>query len=389
MRLSRDPAARRRLAALCLAAGVSGIAGVLAGSGAGGGGQVHPGPAATAPGGGAAQSPDTARASRLSLERQIGQLLVLSFDGTQAPGYVRRILRQGLGSGVIVFGKNAPDAGSLRSLTATLQRAAGGGALVATDQEGGPIRSVAFAPPESSQGALGSPAAARSAAAGAAGALRDLGVNVNLAPVADVAAAGAALAGRTYPGDAAAVARLTTEAVEALGRERVAATVKHFPGFGRARQNTDDAPVTIPARRSELERSDLLPFRAASDARVPLVMVSHALYPAFDRQRIASQSRTLIQGTLRRRLGFRGAVITDSIEADAVLARSGVAVAAERSIEAGADLVLMTGSGSWKQVHPYLLRRARASRSLRARVREAAARVIALKRRLGLQVRPR
>ena len=83
-------------------------------------------------------------------------------------------------------------------------------------------------------------------------------------------------------------------------------------------------------------------------------------------------------------MGFDGAVVTDSIEAQAVLDRSGVAQAAERSVEAGADLVLMTGSGSWNEVQPRLLRRARRDRAFRARVGEAAGRVLALKRRLGL-----
>jgi len=309
----------------------------------------------------------------------------MSFDGVQAPEYIRRRLRSGEGAGVILFGANVPDARSLKALTASLQRAARGGALVATDQEGGQIRSVGFAPPQSSQAALGSPEAARTAASAAARALREGGVNVNLAPVADVATSGSVLSARAYPGGARSVAATVEAAVRAHAREGVAATVKHFPGLGRATQNTDDAPATIDARRSDLEGSDLVPFRVAAGTNVPLVMTSHALYPALDRDRIASQSPIVIERLLRRDLGFRGAVITDSIEAQAVLARSGVAVAAERSLEAGADLVLMTGSGSWSQVYPRLLRRARASSSFRARVGEAAGRVLELKRRLRLR----
>ena len=90
-----------------------------------------------------------------------------------------------------------------------------------------------------------------------------------------------------------------------------------------------------------------MPFRAAVNAGVPLVMLSHALYPALDRRRIASQSRPVVTGLLRGRLGYDGVVITDSLEAAAVLARSGVGAAAERSVRAGADLILMTGSASW------------------------------------------
>jgi beta-N-acetylhexosaminidase len=77
-------------------------------------------------------------------------------------------------------------------------------------------------------------------------------------------------------------------------------------------------------------------------------------------------------------------IVTDSIEAQAVLDRSGVARAAERSIRAGADLILTTGSASWNQIHPWLMRRARASSAFREQIRESAARVLALKERLGL-----
>jgi beta-N-acetylhexosaminidase len=108
-------------------------------------------------------------------------------------------------------------------------------------------------------------------------------------------------------------------------------------------------------------------------------MLSHASYPALDPHRIASQSRGVVTGLLRRRLGFEGVIVTDSLEAAAVLARSGVATAAERSIRAGADLILMTGSASWSRVYPHLLAEARKNAAFRKSIREAAARVLALK----------
>ena len=381
MRLSSDPVARRRLYALCSLAAVAALVGVVIGASAGGGTDEQRTRAAS----GAGEARPRPAVTRLSLEQQVGQLLIVSFDGVEPPAYIHRILRQGQSAGVILFGKNLSDARALAGVTAALQRSARGGALIATDQEGGSIRSVAFAPPESSQAALATPDLARESASAAARALRAGGVNVNLAPVADVATDGSVVAGRAYPGEPATVGRLVRASVEAHSRRRVAATVKHFPGLGRAGQNTDDAPVTVGASRAELEREDLEPFRAASRADVPLVMTSHALYPAYDRGRIASQSSVLIGRVLRRELGFRGVVVTDSIEAEAVTARSDVAVAAERAVEAGTDLILMTGSGSWRAVYPRLLRRARASAPFRARVRRAAGRVIALKRRLGVR----
>jgi beta-N-acetylhexosaminidase len=115
-------------------------------------------------------------------------------------------------------------------------------------------------------------------------------------------------------------------------------------------------------------------------------MLSHAIYPTLDPTRIASQSPPIATGLLRERLGYDGVVITDSIEAQAVLDRSNVAVAAERSVKAGADLILTTGSASWNEIYPRLLKLARRSPSFRKRVRDSAARVLELKRRLGLRL---
>jgi beta-N-acetylhexosaminidase len=332
-------------------------------------------------------SPPTA--SRLPLRQAVGQTLVMSFDGTSAPEYIRRRLRKGEGAGVILFGRNVVDAAQLRRLTRTLQRAAHGGALIATDQEGGETRNVPFAGPIAGQAAQTTRHTAAAASTEAARGLRRVGVNVNLAPVADVdpPAGGGVLPGRLYPGSPGHVAGLTTAALRAYARAGVAATAKHYPGLGRATVNTDDGPATIDATRTELEVDDLEPFRAAVAADVPLIMAGHALYPAFDREHIASQSPTLLTDVLRGQLDFRGVTITDSIEAQAVLDRSDVATAAVRSIAAGADIVLMTGSGSWNLVYPRLLRTARRSPAFRARVRESAERVLALKRRLGLSTR--
>ena len=333
MRLSRDPAARRRLAALAACAAVALIGGALLGS-ADGDGDSMSGPS----------SGEGDRAAGLGLREQVGQLLVSSFDETELPDYLRRRLRAGETAGVILFGRNIASEVGLRRLTASVQRASGRGALVAADQEGGKIRIVPFAGPLPGQSEQADPREAQSLAREAGGELRSFGVNVNLAPVADViAGADGALAGRSFPGSPEQVAGLVAASARGMATGRVAATAKHFPGLGAAAANTDDAPVTIGDDRARLEARDLPPFRAAIDAGAPLVMASHALYPAWDESEIASQSQAILDGVLRRQLGYRGVVVTDSMEAQAVLSRSGVAEAAERSVAAGADLLLLTG----------------------------------------------
>ena len=392
MRLSSDPAARRRLAALAVVAVLAVVVGVVLGAQAGDGGAPNgstgggsarsaDGPGSTAPAGGRDDA-ITKAVARLPLDRLVGQVLMLSFQGATAPPYVQRALRTRRVAGVILFRDNAPDAASTRALTVELQRAAGGGALISADQEGGEIRILGWAAPEAAQSDLADPAAARTAAAAAARDLRAAGVNVNLAPVADVAAGpDSVMAARAYPGDAASVAANVRAAVAALQSGRVAATLKHFPGLGAATANTDDGGVTIDASIG----ADLAPFRAGIAAGAGLVMASHALYTSADAENVASQSGALLTGLLRNRLRFAGVIVTDSLEARAVTDRSGIATAALDSLAAGADLILMTGQGSYRPVYLAVLAQARRSATLRARLRASAARVLVLKRSLGLR----
>jgi beta-N-acetylhexosaminidase len=317
---------------------------------------------------------------RLTLEQQVGQLIVLSFTGTSPPAYVREILRERRAAGVILFGRNISSPPQLRALTAALR--SGGSPLIAVDQEGGAVRRLPWAPPVASEleqvvrGTVGSDAEA------AARALRSVGVTVSLAPVADVpSVSGAALASRAFSSDSSVVAAAVGDAVRGWRAGGVAATAKHFPGLGGTRANTDAAIVTIRRPRAALDAVDLPPFAAAVAAGVPLVMVGHARYPALDRARIASQSRPIIEGILRDELGFRGVVVTDSMEARASLATGGIEKVSERAIRSGADLLLLTGRGSYEPVYRHLLAVAERSAAFRERVRESAARVLALERR--------
>lgn len=375
---------RRRRAALLAAVAAALVVGVLVGAG---GAPDKPSRSASAPASAPASALERARAdiARMPLDEQVGQLLIVAFPGTTAPGYVLDALRDGRAAGVILFGANAPSAASVHALTARLRRAARSGPppIVCLDQEGGEIRTLDFAPSSAGQARQATPAAARAAAAATARALRRLGVNVVLGPVADVAAgtSGSVMAGRAYPGAAPAVAASQRAATRAYLRAGVMPVVKHFPGLGGATTNTDDAPASVSRTRTQLV-ADLLPFRAAIDAGAPLAMLGHARYPALDADRIASQSRAIATDLLRGRLGFGGVTMTDSLEADASLSTTGgdVGSGAVRSLTAGADLLLMTGAGSFPLVRDAVIAAARRSPAVRARVAEAAARVLALRR---------
>jgi beta-N-acetylhexosaminidase len=371
---------RRNLLSGALAAFVLGVlVGGLSGGGGDGAGGAGAGDGPQSPG--QAAGDERAAVDRLSLRRQVGQLIVLRFVGTTPPGYVRAALHEQRAAGVILFRDNVTAPEQLRALTARLRRA-GGDPVIAVDQEGGEIRIVPWAPPAAAapdQEAAGSVGADAKAAAAA---LRAAGITVSLAPVGDVPSVeGAALAGRSFSRDPGAASAAIEAAVAGWRAGGVAATAKHFPGLGGARVNTDDAPASIARSRTELEATDLPPFEAAIRAGVPLVMVGHARYPALDPDHIASQSAAIVHELLRDRLGFRGVVITDSMEAQASLATGDIATVSERAVRAGADLVLLTGQGSYAPVYRHLLELARRSPDFRARVRASAARVLALKQR--------
>ena len=330
---------------------------------------------------GGSASPAQPPVDALTLEQQVGQLIVLSFSGATPPAYVLDALRQRRTAGVILFGGNIESPEQVRELTRAL-RQAGGRPIVSVDQEGGAVRRIPWAPPVASEPHQAATGTAGLSARNSAVALRRLGITVSLAPVADVPSVpGSVMAARAFSADPAIASRSVAAAVSGWRSGGVAAAAKHFPGLGGATRNTDSAPVAIARSRAQLEATDLPPFEAAIRAGVPLVMVGHARYPALDRNHIASQSRAVVEQLLRGQLGFRGVVITDSMEARASLATGSVAVASERAVRAGSDIVLLTGRGSYAPVYAHLLAVARVSPGFRARVRESAARVLALKQR--------
>lgn len=375
---------RRRRGRLAAAAAAAFLLGAVLGARAG---DDPPGGAPASPAARAEAAEREARAAvdRLTLDQQVGRLVVLRFAGTRAPGYVRRVLRQGRAAGAILFRDNATGAGQFRALTAQLRRAAGDTTpLICIDQEGGDIRILPWAAPERSAALQAAAGTVREDSRAAARDLRAAGVNVTLAPVADVpSVVGAALAGRAFRPDPESTAVAVAESVRGWREGGVAPTLKHFPGLGGSTINTDFGPATVGRTAAELRAEDLAPFRAGIEAGAPLVMAGHAIYPAVDGERIASQSAPVIEGLLREELGFDGVVMTDSTEAAAVQAVSDVELAARRNVEAGVDIVLTTGRGSYIRVFRALRAQARRSPAFRERVRESAARVLTLQAALG------
>ncbi len=347
-------------------------------------------PTAAGPRAAAARVPATLAASAPTVRELVGQRFVVAMRGTSpSPSLLARVRRGEIG-GVILFGSNIVDRGQLRGLTAALQLAAREArrppVLVATDQEGGRVRRLAWAGPFPSTtelGGLGAPRI-RAAATASGKTLRLAGVNVNLAPVADVPVSGSfmALDQRTFAASPLSVTAAAVAFARGLAAARVAAAVKHFPGIGRAALNTDRAAVTIGATQAELTRGDLVPFRAAIRAGTPMVMISNATYPALDGKPATWSPR--IQSLLRRELGFEGVTITDALDGAAATRGRTLPAVTALAAEAGIDLLLLTGSeASSAAAFEHVVANAERGRLSTTALRASYDRIVELKRLYG------
>ncbi|MPZ60869.1 MAG: beta-N-acetylhexosaminidase [Propionibacteriales bacterium] len=280
------------------------------------------------------------------IRRLVSGTLLVGFAGTTAPDWLRRWVADGL-AGVCLFARNHESPEQLAALTGAM-RAESPELLVAIDEEGGQVtrleaRGGSTLPGQAALGHLDEPETTRRVARVCADRLRALGIDVALAPVADVniAPENPVIGARAFGDDPALVARHVAAYVSGLRDGGVAACVKHFPGHGDTRVDSHVGVPVVDHDRSRWEAVDLPPFRAAFAARAPLVMTAHVVVPALDRQ-IATLSPAVLTGVLRRDLGFAGVAVSDALEMAAVSETVGVGEGAVQAMRAGADL-LCTG----------------------------------------------
>jgi beta-N-acetylhexosaminidase len=290
-----------------------------------------------------------------TIAQLVGQKLVVAMSGTVPDDALLGRVGRGEVGGVILFGSNITTAGNLRALTAALQAAATAGGqpplLIATDQEGGSVRRVPWAPPTLSPPQMGSVGSAGTAAAQGTATgtiLRCAGINADLAPVADVPSSTASFLyqqGRTWSFSASVTAALSASFATGLRSGGTVPAMKHFPGIGLATTNTDSTVVTIPASQAALAPG-LVPYQQAIADAVPLIMLSNATYTAYDPANAAGWSRAIGVDLLRTALGFRGVTITDSLNGTAAVRGVTATSLATRAAQAGTDMILLTGSES-------------------------------------------
>jgi beta-N-acetylhexosaminidase len=330
-------------------------------------------------------------AERLPLERKVAQLFLLGFEGQDLTAPIfEQLVRQDVG-GLVFENRNYLDPQQIASL-------AGEGPVIAeanghvppfvmVSQEGGEFSEFPDLPPAEAPSDLASPREAGDAASQAAATLGPLGFNAVLAPVVDVGTADGtgALDERAFSDDPQRVADYAREVVRGYADGDVMAVPKHFPGLGAAAQPPENGPTPVGLTVPELRRRDLVPFRAAFDAGAAAVLISHGSYTTDDLVTPGSLSKAIATDILRDQLEFTGVSISDDLASPAVTAISAIPDAAIAALNAGVDLIWISGPrGDQEAAINAVLNAVRSGDISRARIDQALLRSLTAKQSLGL-----
>lgn len=336
----------------------------------------------------------------MTLEQKVGQMVMAGFPGYTVGSEATQLIRQHHVGGVILFARNVRDEAQVASLNRSLQQLAqGSGAkiplFIATDQEGGIVarlrNDTVVMPGGMALGAAGSPELAYEAGRSTARQLLAVGVNMNFAPVVDVNnnPANPVIGIRSIGEDPQLVAELGAAFIRGQQAEGVISTAKHFPGHGDTDTDSHIALPRVDHPRERLDQVELVPFRAAIEAGVDSIMTAHVTFPSVDPTPglPATLSHRTLTGLLREELGHEGLIVTDAMEMQAITANFGIAEAAVRAVEAGADMVLVAWPSDWYdavRVIQALLAAARSGRISEERIDASVERILRLKFDRGL-----
>ena len=317
------------------------------------------------------------------LERRAAAVLVVGIPGVKTADEPlgQSLVDMGVG-GLFLSEPNVESTEQVRALVTGLRSRAGRPLLVSTDEESGRVavtREIVGAGPSPRRLARQqTPAQVREFAAGVGTQLKDVGIDLDLAPLLDLddGPYSGIIGDRSFSADPETAADYGLAFSAGLADAGVTPTVKHFPGQGRSTTDTHAEAAVVDATVDELRTTDLLPFQRAIDAGAPVVMLNHLGYSALDADLPASLSPKAY--ALLREMGFTGVAMTDSLGMGAVNLRWDFPEAAVRAIEAGADVALATDGNQAVRMRDALVEAVRSGRLPEARLNEAAARVTAL-----------
>lgn len=339
--------------------GTGGPTGVDGSGGEGAGDGQNPEAAAVA-----ARAAVDERIGAMTLEQKVAQLFIVTPEAlvegvsqvTQAGDMTREGVTAHPVGGIVYFAQNLLDPEQTTTMLANVKQfyadAGNVAPFIAVDEEGGTVVRVAdneaFGAQDvgdaSALGSAGDTEAAKRAAEQIADYLMPLGFNLDFAPVADVVdpLRSDTMGLRSLSSDAAVAADMVRAEVEGFRDKKMLCCAKHFPGIGAAAGDSHEGAITIEATNEELETVDLVPFRAAIEAGVPMIMVGHVSLPNIVGDSTpAPLSSAVVQGMLRDSLGYTGIIVTDSLSMGAIADYYTPAEAAVAALKAGCDIPLM------------------------------------------------
>ena len=319
---------------------------------------------------------------------QIGQFLIIGFEPAEMTPQLRVVLSRIQPAGVILFARNIVSGEQTHKLLQDCQRCVAMPLLTCVDLEGGRVDRfrglLGPAPSAADVFATGDRRAFRRHGRVIGEACRALGFNVDFAPVLDLAleASRAVMSSRAVSPEPKQVIVYAREFLRGLAAAGVIGCGKHFPGLGEAGLDTHHELPSVKKSLSKLWKEDLVPYRAMR-RELPMVLVNHANYPAVTHDGApASLSRKWITDVLRKKIGYRGLVVSDDMEMGGVLKAASIGEAAVEFVRAGGDLCLVCRREDFVlESYEALVREAKRDRRFAKRVAESAARVLAFKKR--------
>jgi len=322
-----------------------------------------------------------------SYHSQIGQLLIIGFDGTEMSPRLASLLTKIQPGGVILFARNITGAEQTHTLLRECQKRVTTPLFTCVDLEGGTVdrfrRVLGSTPSPAEVFATGSRLLFRKHGRVIGENCRALGFNLDFAPVLDLAyeASRAVMSSRAVSDDPKQVVAYAREFLRGLSDAGVLGCGKHFPGLGEATLDTHHELPSVDKPLRKLWNEDLVPYRSLR-RELPMVMVSHAAFPAVTKKRTpASLSKKWITDVLHEKIGYRGLICSDDLEMGGVLAAGPIEQATIAHIRAGGDLGLICHQEDFiLRAHEAVVREAERDSRFGRRVRESARRVLAFKK---------
>jgi beta-N-acetylhexosaminidase len=289
--------------------------------------------------------------SNLSLDEKIGQLFLVGIPGTRMSPQTRDLLIKIKPAGVLVFSRNIGSAQGIAEYNESLNKLAKKNLkaplLIAVDQEGDKVARIRSTPPlisPLSVGQTGSISLASDFGKLTAKSLSRLGFNMNLSPVLDLADPedNSFIGTRSFGLDPGDILKIGREYISSHKSEEVIATAKHFPTHGHEITDSHFAKSRTKMKEEDLLKRDLLPYKALiSEGLLDVIMIAHVSFPDLDPEGLpATFSEPIINGLLRKKLGFNGVVLTDDLEMSGASGILDYGERAEKALKAGADLLM-------------------------------------------------